>query len=273
MARRIVSGSGSDRIETALARPPSLPLRPTTGCGRPGVGVEDTDVDGAADACTRHLPVPARGRRSERCAAVTYAQRLIDGRQHWAVELAELQAPLREPGCGILVGVDAVGRQPRRQVRGTRAGGGGAVGGTSSGRRRVTASIAEARVRGAHSFHCSPSQRRAQSWAWTWSGSGCQDRGSPVSESNRSPDCWATRSPDRYRSASAFVRKARLRWRPVTDQRTTHGRLLRSPERFCTPYTATSASGRTVSAIVGRGMGGSQLTRHHMAFDQGKRGD
>jgi hypothetical protein len=32
---------------------------------------------------------------------------------------------------------------------------------------RVSASTAEARVRGAHSVHCSPSHRRAHSWTWT----------------------------------------------------------------------------------------------------------
>lgn len=125
------------------------------------------------------------------------------------------------------------GSQERRCTR-SPPGGAGAVGGASSGSSREQWNEWAPRTRASAIEALTASQRRAQSWAWISSGSGCQDTGSPVSSSNRSPDCWATSSPDRYRSASALVRKARLRWRPLTDQRTIHGRLLRSPERFCT---------------------------------------
>jgi hypothetical protein len=192
MVRRIVSGSGSERTGTGRRAVAALRCERPRGAGGHGstsrtprstarrMHARDTlrnrpAVDGDSGAPSSRMP--------SAWSTVASTERFSwpSCRLHWSSQAATVSSP--GPSC------PPSGRSHELMCARSPSGFGGAVGGTSSGSNRLNASTADARVRGAHSGHCSPSHRRAQSCAWISSGSGCHDTGSPVSSSNRSPDC------------------------------------------------------------------------------------
>jgi hypothetical protein len=82
--------------------------------------------------------------------------------------------------------ISAAGGNVRTRCRRSTYGGGGAPSATARATKRASASIAEVRVRGCHSFHCSAIHRRHHACTCVGSARGRHDSGSPLGRSNRS---------------------------------------------------------------------------------------
>ena len=123
----------------------------------------------------------------------------VDTGHQLAVEFVERGRPSLHPSLAR-VGPDRSRRSDRGHRRDTcrsSSGGTGALRCRTSGTNRLIASIADVRVRGCHSGHCSASHSRTHVNSGRSSGAGLHDSGSPVARSNRSPSRSATTSRER----------------------------------------------------------------------------
>ncbi len=229
--RAIVAGSGRERTFTELVMRVALRReRPGAGAGQGSASMTPNSTARLIQARevlrNRRAVVGARGWPSKpwpslwSTRASSGLERSPIGTDHCFSQASASWSSLAPSG-----GSDAM-RWARRP-----GGGSDAAGLTRWTVKRDMDSSAETLVRGAHSGHCSASQARAHSCVRSASGAGCHDAGSPERPSKPEPDSAATIRPRRNRSASALVRKDRLCWRPLSDQRAIQGRLGRSPGR------------------------------------------
>ena len=134
--------------------------------------------------------------------------------------------------------------EPGRSRRGVRRNG-------ERDQSRERLDIAEARVRGCHSGHCSASQRCAHSKTLSSPALPFQPTGSPVSRLNSSPEVTAPTRGERYRSASQQAGAKGVAAEPAIDTPSHDPRprlavrssLLDTETSTCWVGLATGASG------------------------------
>ena len=192
IARRIVAGSGKRRTSKAAVRRAVLRWRrPRAGGGHGSAGMmpRSTARRTHARATFRYRPAVDGASGAPSSAA---CQTGLDGGEVLTRQFGQRSGPPREPPVAFVVqpglfGFGASGTRPSATCCRMPSGGSTAPSRTASGTNRLRASIADARVRGCQSSHCSATHRRAHSHTVMSAGDGAHDSGSPEARSNRSP--------------------------------------------------------------------------------------
>ena len=261
--RRLRQHADVDRLPESSCFPMLPPLRRR----RPRISVQDVELDRTPHAGASNLAIPACGRRRKLLPLYSTAKLCVDPGKHIPAERDQRSHRLVQP---LLIRVFLVESDvgPQRDVKYARIPAGGPTARlvVTSGRNLVSASIAETRVRGCHSGHCSPTHRRAQLWSFVSAGGGDHDAGSAVSTSNGPRSRFASSSSLRNASASDLVRNVLPRERPSTAHRTIQGLVaFSSLRRSCTPQIRTSCHDEICGETMGREYVGCQHTASEQA--------